>query len=695
MGVGDPAPVESYVLSLLAEGKHSAAFEIIPDFGSPEVYAPHFVNLARRIWRSARAAEAAEVLSEALKLDPEFASAWLTLGMVKLSQNDLAEGDHCLQEAISLDGGTASAHYLRGVVAKNTGREQDAVEHLVRCLELNAEHHQGGEELRALLPRVTCESSLRARAEVALSHAERSSDPRSCRATLSVCLIVKNEEQSLPRCLASLQGIADQMIVMDTGSTDATAEVARQFGAEVHKFEWCDDFAAARNAAIERAACEWVLVVDADEELPAESADQLRELLAGPIPGSVCQLITHAPANHSGLSGTGLVGHPRLFRNGEGIHFEGAVHEQLVDGEGRGFDEAVLTGIPVLHHGYLEPNAAAGDRGERNLRLLARRAREEPDNPAVLFYLGMAQLGYRQAEEGVAALQRALDLAEEDSAYRVRAAVLLAHGLELLQRREQAEDVLRSTLAAHPQHPELLCALGHRSEEQGRVEDAIEAYRAATRGRFGPMIDYQDFTCRDVKPRSRLAAIHLTRGEPQAAAREAREALAIRPEATEARHLLASALLSMGQHREARAELDLILAGNPDDAQAHNSLGVSLALEDKHGDAAREFEMALALKPGEVDTICNLALSRQDQGDLERARDTWEEALKQQPRHVPAWLGLARTYLAGGAYEAAAKCYEAAALHSGCAPEVMAEIADARAALADLGRRRQEGETPA
>ena len=692
MGVGDCAQAESYVLSLLAEGKHRAAFEVIPEFGSPGVYAPHFANLAYRLWRDGRAGEAADVLDRALELDPNLASAWLALGMVKLSQGELAEGDVCLEKAISLEGGVASAHYLRGVVAGKSGRDQEAVEHLTRCLALKPDHDPAREALQELLARVRSDDALVRKAKKALARPQQSGDAASGRATLSVCLIVKDEEESLPQCLRSVQAVADQIVVVDTGSTDATAAIARRLGAEVHEFAWCDDFSAARNAAVERAACDWVLIVDADEELPAGSADQLRELLADPIPGQVCQLVTHAPRTRSGFSGPSLVGHPRLFRNGEGIHFEGAVHEQLVDRDGGEIEEAVFTGIPVLHHGYLEPQAAMGERDSRNARLLSARAAAEPSNAAVLFYLGMAQMGCGRMEQAAETLRRTLRLAGKDRAFRAKAAVLLHRALEPLGRDEEAEQVLRTALEDEPEHPELLCALGSELERQGRTEEAAESYRAATRGRFGPTIDYQDFICRDVRPRSRLAAIHLAREQGEAAASEARACLAIRPEATEVRHVLAAALLSMGKYAEARSELHAILGQDPDDARAHNSLGVSLALEGRHEEAATEFKVALALEPEEVDTLCNLAHARHAQGDLACARDTWEEALKERPSHVPAWLGLGKTYLESGAYQAGARCYEMAALHSDQAPDVMAAIADARAVLVELGRCGQEGE---
>ena len=97
---------------------------------------------------------------------------------------------------------------------------------------------------------------------------------------LSVCMIVKNEERFLGQCLASVKGLADELIIIDTGSTDRTVEIAREHGAQVGHFEWCNDFAAARNASIAPATGDWILFLDADEELSSAEKQTLPTLLA-------------------------------------------------------------------------------------------------------------------------------------------------------------------------------------------------------------------------------------------------------------------------------------------------------------------------------------------------------------------------------------------------------------------------------
>lgn len=316
--------------------------------------------------------------------------------------------------------------------------------------------------------------------------------------------------------------------------------------------------------------------------------------------------------------------------------------------------------------------------------MLTAQVEADPENAYLLFHLGHAYLGSGQNREAVEALKRAVELAKPGHAFKTKAVVLLAHGLDLLQRTAEAEPSVRAALAEQPEHPELLCALGRLLEQQGRIEEAIEAYRAATRGRFGPNTDYHDFLCRDATPRARLAAIHLARGEGEEALHEAQAALHIRPEIVELRHLQAAALMSLGRYAEVCAELEPLLDENPHDALGHNNLGVALALQGRHRAALREFKLALALRPDDVDILCNLASSQHSLGDSVGARDGFEKALQRKPEHAPAWLGLAKHYLESGAYQASAHCYEMAARTSLYAPEVLAQVASARERLIAL-----------
>jgi glycosyltransferase involved in cell wall biosynthesis len=96
---------------------------------------------------------------------------------------------------------------------------------------------------------------------------------------LSLCMIVKNEEATLSKSLSSVKNVVDEMVVLDTGSTDRTPEIAKKFGAKVHHFEWCNDFSAARNEALKYVTGDWILVLDADETLSQKIVPQLQQAI--------------------------------------------------------------------------------------------------------------------------------------------------------------------------------------------------------------------------------------------------------------------------------------------------------------------------------------------------------------------------------------------------------------------------------
>ncbi|HAV64357.1 MAG TPA: hypothetical protein DCY13_18565, partial [Verrucomicrobiales bacterium] len=186
---------------------------------------------------------------------------------------------------------------------------------------------------------------------------------------LSVCLITRNEERFIGQCLDSVRDIAHQIVVLDTGSTDRTVAIAKQRGAEVHHFTWCDDFSAARNAALEHAKGDWVLVVDADEVLPAEAAIHLRRALTAHN-----TIGFRLPIVDIGREDEGCTYVPRLFRNAPGLFYLSRVHEQVFSSvEARRQEWGMEFGVgtaTLIHHGYTAEMVRDRNKVVRNLRLL-------------------------------------------------------------------------------------------------------------------------------------------------------------------------------------------------------------------------------------------------------------------------------------------------------------------------------------
>jgi glycosyltransferase involved in cell wall biosynthesis len=173
---------------------------------------------------------------------------------------------------------------------------------------------------------------------------------------LSLCMIVKNEERNLPRCLDSVRGLAGESIVVDTGSSDATPAIAAGYGAEVIPFDFSTvDFAAARNQAIARASGRWILMLDADETLDRASAPMIEKLMALDENAGYF-LERHNHASDSVTSTRDYV--IRLFPNRPGYRYRGRVHETI--------DASILSGGGRLHKtGIRIDHTFASDREAR------------------------------------------------------------------------------------------------------------------------------------------------------------------------------------------------------------------------------------------------------------------------------------------------------------------------------------------
>lgn len=190
------------------------------------------------------------------------------------------------------------------------------------------------------------------------------------RPTVSAVLIVKDEQQRLPQCLAALAGVVDEVVVYDTGSSDSTAAVARDLGARVVEGHWDDDFSAARNRALAHATGDWVLSVDADEVLEADRGSLANWL---DRPGGDAALVRVVSVSWSGGTAGDELRAVRLFRR-EGAQWIGALHEQVVAAPGARPRRPCSTMPPVRlkHYGYTLSHERAAEKAARNLTISER-----------------------------------------------------------------------------------------------------------------------------------------------------------------------------------------------------------------------------------------------------------------------------------------------------------------------------------
>lgn len=232
--------------------------------------------------------------------------------------------------------------------------------------------------------------------------------------SLSVCMIVKDEEKNLPRLLSSIKGLADEVIVVDTGSADSTVSIARTHGARVYRFEWCDDFAAARNESLRRATKDYVLWLDADDEVMAEEHRKIRNHLRR-YSGSAVYLTLDVDGK-----GRNQAMQLRIFPNHRGVRFTGRIHEQAIPSINENRIPVSTCDATIVHHGYTEP-AATRAKFLRNIRLLEMDLADNPDDVAALYFLARTYAGLGNAEEVQGALSyydRIIELARDNPAIR-------------------------------------------------------------------------------------------------------------------------------------------------------------------------------------------------------------------------------------------------------------------------------------
>ncbi|MSM40296.1 MAG: glycosyltransferase [Geobacter sp.] len=348
--------------------------------------------------------------------------------------------------------------------------------------------------------------------------------------SVTLCMIVKNEEPNLPRCLQSLKPIVDEMVIVDTGSTDLTAQIAQMFGAQVISFPWNGNFSDARNASLDAAHGDWILVMDADEIISSRDYDRFRALIANTPHDTVAYEIE--TRNYMGKvnlenwhpnegiylleeAGAGWTpsGKVRLFPRHPKIRFENPIHELV--------DETVVqmrisiqpSDIPVHHYGYLDEarqkakgehyyelgkrklaesggedfkalcelavQAGGVGRYDEALRLWQTVVQKAPDYPLAFFNMGYVLLQLGRFTEAAEACKKALDLDPDYSEVITNFAMCLL----CLGNTQKALQLVEKSLHTHAQSPTLLLMLGTTKLCAGDSVEGLKIYQDLTEKR--------------------------------------------------------------------------------------------------------------------------------------------------------------------------------------------------------------------
>jgi tetratricopeptide (TPR) repeat protein len=290
---------------------------------------------------------------------------------------------------------------------------------------------------------------------------------------LSLCMIVKNEADQMGDCLALIRSVVDEIIVVDTGSTDGTREMAREMGAQVFDYNWSNDFSAARNESIRRATGHYILWLDADDRMDPKEINKLREMKAG-LPLDRLKAYYLLVESASPLDGESSFYQLRLFPNKPGVCFEGRVHEQVNFSLQRLGIPLENAAIRIRHTGYEDLSAIKG-KYERNWSIQQAELAENPDSVIFHFYAARTLAGMNRHQEAINHIQKITEnrfVQKKEKTFYLHAAIFLGKSYLQIKDFPKAQALFERLVNEYPDNPIVHYGLGESYYSAGEYAQA-------------------------------------------------------------------------------------------------------------------------------------------------------------------------------------------------------------------------------
>ncbi len=292
--------------------------------------------------------------------------------------------------------------------------------------------------------------------------------------SLSVCMIVRDEEKDIGRCLESIYGIADELIVVDTGSVDNTRAIAAEYGAKLYDFEWVDDFSKARNYSIEKATGDWILILDGDDEFEKRDAAYLKELISRNDPADIYIFNTICYIGEKAGSEKILNVNIRLFKNIPELRYQGRIHESIISEKSDVRIEPA--GISIYHYGYLNSNVREHDKRKRNMRILEQQLEEQPDNPYFLFCMGNEYFALGLAKKSLEYFDASFEKCSKSDIYVPKLIIRIIMAYQLLADYDNAILYIDRALSMYPQYTDVEYIRGTIYHSLGVTTRAVRSF---------------------------------------------------------------------------------------------------------------------------------------------------------------------------------------------------------------------------
>jgi tetratricopeptide (TPR) repeat protein len=506
--------------------------------------------------------------------------------------------------------------------------------------------------------------------------------------TLSLCMIVKNEEKLLPACLESVKGHVDEIIIVDTGSTDRTVEIAKRYNAKIYHHAWENSFSKARNYSLKYATCEWILILDADEEVDKEDAHKLKEVIKDPVGCETTHRVNviYLPMFNKPVGGNNfsISNSERLFKNHLGFHYEGIVHNAL---KYSGLTKNV--NIKIYHYGYHQGEEQMEKKFIRTSALLKKQIKDDPENPIPHHYLAISCLDRQRNDECIREALEAIRLFEQQNinvqprlltyytasvafyrkkdlakaeAYALKAIDLYADYVDsycilssiYLMRKEHDKCIeatkkylkLLRTIESNPtkalvvpynnlQHAWLAHSrMAIVYYEQGKEHEGTQSLNGA-------------ISCTDNKwePYLVIGKYFLEQGNLKLAEGFFKNGLRNDPNNKGIQYYIAETYEKSGEPDKALTHLKKILECYPDETFAQYRTGLLLLKKTQFSEAINMFRSIINKDSNHVGALFNLGVALEGIGEIAQAKDTYNKILKARPENAEVLVRLGSLYL--------------------------------------------------
>ncbi len=474
------------------------------------------------------------------------------------------------------------------------------------------------------------------------SHGKFQINPTSGGGRLSICMIVKNEEEALPKCLSSIQGLADELIVVDTGSTDRTVKIVQSFEAKVYHFAWNDNFSDARNESLKHATGDWILWLDADDILPKTHHATIRRLLG-------------QPNNHAFFFRLENVGGDeatcyqlRMFPNLPGIEYTMPVHEQILPSLMRlGVNKMVNLDVSVIHTGYTDAKTIAA-KNAKYLEIMEKWLVEHPQDYVTRAHAARIYHTNGRHREAIREYRIVVNdprCRQENEIIYISSLIFTGRSHLDLNQYPDALAAFEDALRIQPNYDVVYMCFGEAYTLMGDADKAIEFLeKLREKGGIQPSLLPIDVNSLNYHSRHFLAKNYVAKNRAAEAIDEYRAAIQINPRQTEASAGLAELLANRGNLAEAHAVLDRAIQAQPEAVENYVNQAILYIDENRYDEAEQALQAVFARDSTHSRAHFQHGCLHRLQGNLQAAERSYRKAIENNPANLEAQNNLGHLY---------------------------------------------------